>query len=464
MSFVPSIRELLQNLLSFIVLIEDTLFFAKEGAILQKYIIHGGHPLFGEIEISGAKNAAVAIIPAALLVDGTCRIENIPQISDVTVVLEILQELGADVRTINKNTFEIDCSKIRSCRVPDELSRRMRASYYLIGALLGRFGAAEVSMHGGCDLGVRPIDLHIKSFKALGADVDVQGGFVYTRAPKGRLSGSTIYMDQVSVGATINAILASVLAKGLTVIENAAKEPHIVDVANFLNSMGANIMGAGTDVIKIHGVESLHGGTYSIIPDQIEAGTYMAAVAAAGGCVTIRNIIPKHMDCITAKLEEMGIRIDEQGDSIKVTRTGDIQRTNIKTLPYPGFPTDMQPQMAACLCLAKDGTSIINEGIWENRYRYVDEFKRMGAEIQVDGKVAVVEGVGQLTGAPLRACDLRAGAAMVIAGLAASGTTEISCIHYIERGYENLVGKLQGVGADIQIVNIPEEEVGQEAV
>lgn len=279
-------------------------------------------------------------------------------------------------------------------------------------------------MPGGCDLGVRPIDLHIKSFKALGADVDVQGGFVYTRAPKGRLSGSTIYMDQVSVGATINAILASVLAKGLTVIENAAKEPHIVDVANFLNSMGANIMGAGTDVIKIHGVESLHGGTYSIIPDQIEAGTYMAAVAAAGGCVTIRNIIPKHMDCITAKLEEMGIRIDEQGDSIKVTRTGDIQRTNIKTLPYPGFPTDMQPQMAACLCLAKDGTSIINEGIWENRYRYVDEFKRMGAEIQVDGKVAVVEGVGQLTGAPLRACDLRAGAAMVIAGLAASGTTE----------------------------------------
>ena len=464
MSFVPSIRELLQNLLSFIVLIEDTLFFAKEGAILQKYIIHGGHPLFGEIEISGAKNAAVAIIPAALLVDGTCRIENIPQISDVTVVLEILQELGADVRTINKNTFEIDCSKIRSCRVPDELSRRMRASYYLIVALLGRFGAAEVSMPGGCDLGVRPIDLHIKSFKALGADVDVQGGFVYTRAPKGRLSGSTIYMDQVSVGATINAILASVLAKGLTVIENAAKEPHIVDVANFLNSMGANIMGAGTDVIKIHGVESLHGGTYSIIPDQIEAGTYMAAVAAAGGCVTIRNIIPKHMDCITAKLEEMGIRIDEQGDSIKVTRTGDIQRTNIKTLPYPGFPTDMQPQMAACLCLAKDGTSIINEGIWENRYRYVDEFKRMGAEIQVDGKVAVVEGVGQLTGAPLRACDLRAGAAMVIAGLAASGTTEISCIHYIERGYENLVGKLQGVGADIQIVNIPEEEVGQEAV
>lgn len=431
---------------------------------MQKYVIHGGHPLFGEVDISGAKNAAVAIIPAALLVDGCCRIENIPQISDVTVVLEILQELGADVRTVNKNTFEIDCKHIRSCRVPDELSRRMRASYYLIGALLGRFGEAEVSMPGGCDLGVRPIDLHIKSFKALGADVDVQGGFVYTRAPKGRLNGATIYMDQVSVGATINAILASVLADGLTVIENAAKEPHIVDVANFLNSMGANIMGAGTDVIKIHGVEALHGGTYSIIPDQIEAGTYMATVAATGGCVTIRNIIPKHMDCVAAKLVEMGIRIDEQGDSLVITSNGDIQRTNIKTMPYPGFPTDMQPQMAACLCLAKGGTSIINEGIWENRYRYVDEFKRMGAEIQVDGKVAVVEGVGHLTGAPLRACDLRAGAAMVIAGLAASGTTEISCIHYIERGYENLVGKLQGIGADIQIVNISEDEVSQDAV
>ena len=379
---------------------------------MQKYVIHGGHPLFGEIEISGAKNAAVAIIPAALLVDGCCRIENIPQISDVTVVMEILQELGADVRTINKNTFEIDCRHIRSCRVPDELARRMRASYYLIGALLGRFGEAQVSMPGGCDLGVRPIDLHLKSFKALGAEIDLQGGFVYAQAPQKRLTGATIYMDQVSVGATINAILASVLADGLTVIENAAKEPHIVDVANFLNSMGANIMGAGTDVIKIHGVESLHGGTYSIIPDQIEAGTYMAAVAATGGSVLIRNIIPKHMDCITAKLVEMGIEIEEQGDSIRVTRNQDIQRTNIKTMPYPGFPTDMQPQMAAVLCLANGGTSIINEGIWENRFRYVDEFKRMGAAIQVDGKIAVIEGVGHLTGAPLRACDLRAGAAI----------------------------------------------------
>ena len=429
---------------------------------MQKYVIHGGHPLFGEIEISGAKNAAVAIIPAALLVDGCCRIENIPQISDVTVVMEILQELGADVRTINKNTFEIDCRHIRSCRVPDELARRMRASYYLIGALLGRFGEAQVSMPGGCDLGVRPIDLHLKSFKALGAEIDLQGGFVYAQAPQKRLTGATIYMDQVSVGATINAILASVLADGLTVIENAAKEPHIVDVANFLNSMGANIMGAGTDVIKIRGVKRLKGGTYSIIPDQIEAGTYMAAVAATGGSVLIRNIIPKHMDCITAKLVEMGIAIEEQGDSIRVTRQHDIQRTNIKTMPYPGFPTDMQPQMAAVLCLASGGTSIINEGIWENRFRYVDEFKRMGAAIQVDGKIAVIEGVGHLTGAPLRACDLRAGAAMVIAGLAASGTTEISCIHFIERGYENLVGKLRGVGADIQIVNQSDDEAAQD--
>ena len=429
---------------------------------MQKYVIHGGRTLFGEVEISGAKNAAVAIIPAALLVDGVCRIENIPQISDVTVVLEILQELGADVRTINRNTVEISCHHIHSCRVPDELSRRMRASYYLIGALLGRFGEAEVSMPGGCDLGVRPIDLHLKSFRALGAEVNVQGGFVYAKAPTGRLKGSGIYMDQVSVGATINAILASALAEGYTVIENAAKEPHIVDVANFLNAMGANIMGAGTDVIKIHGVPSLHGGTYSIIPDQIEAGTYMAAVAAAGGCVTIRNIIPKHMDCITAKLEEMGVEVEELGDSIKITRNRDIHHINIKTMPYPGFPTDMQPQMAACLCLATDGSSIINEGIWENRFRYVDEFKRMGAQIQVNSNTAVVEGVGQLTGAPLRACDLRAGAAMVIAGLAAEGVTEISCIHFIERGYENLVNKLQGIGADIKIVNTPDDDAAQD--
>ena len=429
---------------------------------MQKYVIHGGHPLFGEIEISGAKNAAVAIIPAALLVDGCCRIENIPQISDVTVVMEILQELGADVRTINKNTFEIDCRHIRSCRVPDELARRMRASYYLIGALLGRFGEAQVSMPGGCDLGVRPIDLHLKSFKALGAEIDLQGGFVYAQAPQKRLTGATIYMDQVSVGATINAILASVLADGLTVIENAAKEPHIVDVANFLNSMGANIMGAGTDVIKIHGVESLHGGTYSIIPDQIEAGTYMAAVAAAGGELLVKNVIPKHLDCISAKLVEMGVDVEEQDDAVLVRRSGPITRTNVKTMPYPGFPTDMQPQIAAVLCLAQ-GTSVLTEGVWDNRYRYVDEFRRMGAKIQVDGKVAVIEGVPALTGAPVHACDLRAGAAMVIAGLAAQGTTEIDGVYHIERGYETLVEKLSGVGAKIQVLFLPDDEAQTQA-
>ena len=423
---------------------------------MQKYVIHGGHPLFGEIEISGAKNAAVAIIPAALLVDGCCRIENIPQISDGTVVMEILQELGADVRTINKNTFEIDCRHIRSCRVPDELARRMRASYYLIGALLGRFGEAQVSMPGGCDLGVRPIDLHLKSFKALGAEIDLQGGFVYAQAPQKRLTGATIYMDQVSVGATINAILASVLADGLTVIENAAKEPHIVDVANFLNSMGANIMGAGTDVIKIHGVESLHGGTYSIIPDQIEAGTYMAAVAATGGQIRVRGIIPKHMDCITAKLQEMGVEVEEQDDDLIVRRSGELRHANVKTLPYPGFPTDMQPQITTVLALAS-GTSTVTEGVWDSRYRYVGELTRMGAQIRVEGRTAIVEGVEKLTPANIQAYDLRAGAAMLIAALAADGVSEITNVQYIERGYEDIIGKLRALGAKIDCVEENDE-------
>ncbi|MCD8161121.1 MAG: UDP-N-acetylglucosamine 1-carboxyvinyltransferase [Clostridiales bacterium] len=419
---------------------------------MYQYVIHGGKPLVGEVVISGAKNAAVAILPAALLVNGVCRIENVPQISDVTLVLEILQELGAEVRSINSNTVEICCSHIHNFRVPDSLSRRMRASYYFIGSLLSRFGRAEVSMPGGCDLGVRPIDLHIKGFRALGAQVNVQGGFVYASAPEGKLTGATVYMDQVSVGATMNVMMAAVLAEGLTVIENAAKEPHVVDLANFLNSMGADIMGAGTDVIKIRGVEKLRGGSYSIIPDQIEAGTYMAAVASAGGNVLIRNVIPKHLDCITAKLAEMGVQVEEEGDCVRVMRTGKLRRTNIKTMPYPGFPTDMQAQMSAVLCIA-EGTSTIDEGIWDNRFRYVDEFKRMGARIQVSGKLAVIEGVPYLTGAPLRACDLRAGAAMVVAGLAARGTTTIECIHYIERGYENLVGKLKGIGADIELVD-----------
>ena len=428
-----------------------------EGAGLTKYVIRGGKPLHGEIEISGAKNAAVAIIPAALLVDGVCRIENIPQISDVTLILTILQELGADVRTVNRTTVDVDCSHIRNGKVPHELARKIRASYYLIGALLGRFGSAQVPPPGGCDFGGRPIDQHIKGFVAMGAEVDVRGGYIQARAKGDKLVGTQIYMDMVSVGATMNIMLAATLAEGMTIIENAAKEPHVVDVANFLNSMGADIMSAGTDVIKIKGVERLTGGSYSIIPDQIEAGTYMAAAAATGGEVLIKNVIPKHLECITAKLEEMGVDVEERDDAVVVRRAGPLTRTNVKTLPYPGFPTDMQPQVAAVLCLA-EGTSVLTEGVWDNRYRYVDEFRRMGAQIQVDGKVAVIEGVDHLTGAPVRACDLRAGAALVIAGLAAQGTTEIDCIHHIERGYEDIVRKLSGVGADIRVVVTPDEE------
>ena len=427
---------------------------------MTKYVIRGGKPLYGEIDISGAKNAAVAIIPAALLVDGVCRIENIPQISDVTLILNILQELGADVRTVNRTTVDIDCSHIRNAKVPNELARRIRASYYLIGALLGRFGSAQVPPPGGCHLGDRPIDQHIKGFVAMGAEVDVRGGFVNAWVKNGkRLSGAQVYLDIVSVGATMNIMLAAALAEGTTVIENAAKEPHIVDLANFLNSMGARIMGAGTDVIKIKGVDRLSGGTYSIIPDQIEAGTYMAAVAATGGEVLIKNVIPKHLECITAKLVETGVEVEERDDAVLVRRDPSVRlsRTNIKTLPYPGFPTDMQPQMAVVLSLA-EGTSVVTEGVWDNRYRYVDEIRRMGAQFQVDGKVAVIEGVDHLTGAPVRACDLRAGAAMVIAGLAAHGVTEVDCIYYIERGYEDIVRKLSGVGADIRVVVTPDED------
>ena len=424
---------------------------------MAKYVIHGGRPLYGKIEISGAKNAAVGILPAALLVDGVCRIENLPQISDVTLFLNILQELGADVRLVNRTTVDVDCSRIRNHQIPYELGRKIRASYYLIGALLSRFGWAEVPLPGGCDFGGRPIDQHIKGFVAMGADVDVRGGYVHAKAKEERMKGAQVYMDIVSVGATMNVMLAATLADGLTVIENAAKEPHIVDLANFLNSMGADVKGAGTDVIKIRGVERLHGGTYSIIPDQIEAGTYMAAVSAAGGEVRVCNIIPKHMECITAKLVEMGVEVIEEDDSLLVRSSGRLQRTNIKTLPYPGFPTDMQPQIAAVLCLA-EGTSVVTEGVWDNRYRYADELRRLGAQIQVDGKIAVIEGVEKLTAAPMKACDLRAGAAMVIAGLAAHGTTEIDSIQHIERGYDGIVEKLRGVGADISIVEETEPE------
>ena len=424
---------------------------------MNKYIVNGGHPLYGEVTVSGAKNAAVAIIPAALMVDGVCRIENIPQISDVTLFFSILDELGAKVRVLNPHAVELDCRTIRSTRPSYELARRIRASYYLLGALLGRFGEATVAMPGGCDFGVRPIDQHIKGFTAMGAEVSVEGGYINARAKNGHLHGANIYLDVVSVGATMNIMMAAALAEGTTVIENAAREPHIVDLANFLNSMGADVKGAGTDSIKIRGVERLTGGSYCIIPDQIEAGTYMAAVAATGGELLLKNVIPKHMDCISAKLMEMGVTVEEEDDTLLVRRTGPLLKANVKTLLYPGFPTDMQPQITAVLALA-EGTSLVTEGVYgANRFKYVDELKRLGAHIQVDGKVAVVEGVHQLVGAPIQACDLRAGAALVIAGLAAQGKTELSHIQYIERGYEDLVGKLRAVGADISLVEAPDE-------
>ena len=423
----------------------------------KKIAIKGGNPLNGEINISGAKNAAVAIIPAALLVDGVCRLENIPNIVDVMVQLDIVKGMGADVKFLTPTIVEIDSRNLDRSDPPYELMRKLRASYYLMGALLSRYHDVEVAMPGGCNFGgVRPIDLHIKGFEALGAETAVkEGGFVCVKAENG-LHGKTIFLDVVSVGATMNIMLAATLAEGQTVIENAAKEPHIVDLANFLNAMGANVMGAGTDVIKITGVEKLHGGTYSIIPDQIEAGTYMAAVAATGGSLLIKNIIPKHLECISTKLVEMGCEVTYTDDTVRVTRTGEIHRTNIKTMPYPGFPTDMQPQMAILLCLAQ-GASVITEGVWDSRFRYVDELRKMGAEIHVDGKVAVFNGVDRLMGAPVTAYDLRAGAAMIIAGLAAVGDTTISDTRHIERGYDDIVGKLRSVGAIIEYVEVPGE-------
>ena len=423
---------------------------------MDKYVIHGGTPLHGEVEISGAKNAAVAIIPAALMVDGVCRIENLPQISDTDMLLTILTELGAKVRYINPSTVEIDCTDVHLQDAPFELMRKIRASYYLIGAMLGRFGKAKTTMPGGCNFGVRPIDQHIKGMTALGAAVDVKNGFVLADADGGRLHGARIYPDKVSVGATMNIILAATLAQGRTIIENAAREPHIVDLANFLNSMGADVRGAGTDTVKVNGVERLHGGTYTIIPDQIEAGTYMVAAAATSGEVLVKNVIPKHLECISAKLRETGTIVQEYEDSVLVKGASTLRRANIKTLPYPGFPTDMQPQMGTLLCLAQ-GTSVITEGIYDNRFKYVNELRKMGADIQVDGRIAIFEGGAKLTGAPVMACDLRAGAAMVIAGLCASGKTEIEDIHFIERGYENFVGKLRKLGADISIVDYPDE-------
>ena len=417
---------------------------------MDRYIIYGGTTLNGEVEISGAKNAAVAIIPAALLVQGVCRIENIPQISDTDTLLTILAELGARVSYLNKSTIEIDCTNARYQDAPYDLMRKIRASYYLIGSMLGRFGSAKTTMPGGCNFGVRPIDQHIKGMRALGAEINVRGGYVYADAKDGRLHGARIYLDKVSVGATMNIMIAGVLAEGRTVIENAAREPHIVDLANFLNSMGADVRGAGTDTIKINGVDALHGGTYTIIPDQIEAGTYMVAAAATGGEVLVTNIIPKHMEGISAKLREAGAFVEEYEEAILVKGPAVLRRINLKTMPYPGFPTDMQPQFGVLMCLA-DGTSVITEGIYDNRFKYVNELRKMGAEIQVDGRVAVIEGGRRLTGAMVHACDLRAGAAMVIAGMVASGVTEIDDIHYIERGYERFVEKLNALGAEIEV-------------
>ena len=431
--------------------------------ILEKYIVHGGTPLKGEIEISGAKNAAVAMIPAALLVEGVCRIENMPHISDTDMLLTIISELGAKVRFVRNSTVEIDCTNVSFHDAPFDLMRKIRASYYLIGAMLGRFGVSKTTMPGGCNFGERPIDQHIKGMEALGADVAVEHGFVYAAARDGRLHGSKVYLDKVSVGATMNIILAAVLASGRTIIENAAREPHIVDLANFLNSMGADVRGAGTDTVKIYGVDKLHGGTYAVIPDQIEAGTYMVAAAATHGEVLVKNIIPKHLECIADKLRETGTIVQMYEDSVLVRNTGNIRKTNIKTMPYPGFPTDMQPQMAALLAQA-DGTSVITEGIYDNRFKYAQEMRKMGADIHVDGKVCVIQGRKRLTGASVLACDLRAGAAMVIAALCAEGESVIDDVHFIERGYEDFVSKLQHLGADIHIEYFPEEPEGSEII
>ena len=416
---------------------------------MEKIVINGGNKLHGEVKISGAKNAAVAIIPAVVLSDGVCRIENIPNIMDVNLIAKILQEMGAKVQRPNKTTLEIDPRGIKNPVATYDLVRHMRASSYLLGALLGKFSRAEVALPGGCDFGVRPVDQHLKGFAVLGAKHIVEGGMIKVKADK--LVGGHIYLDVVSVGATVNIMLAAVKAEGRTTIENAAKEPHIVDLANFLNSMGADVRGAGTDVIKVNGVKRLNSTTYSIIPDQIEAGTYMAAVASAGGNVLIQNVIPKHLESITAKLREMGVIIEEYDDSIRVIKDKRLKRCNVKTMPHPGFPTDMQPQIAAILTMA-DGTSIVNEAVWDNRFRYVEELRRMGAEISVDGKLAVIEGVEQLEGAPVKATDLRAGAAMIVAALGAKGTTQIEDIRHIERGYEDVVEKFRAIGADIRRV------------
>ncbi len=418
---------------------------------MEKFVINGGRQLVGEVRISGAKNAAVAILPAVLLSDEPCIIDNLPNISDVATIFKAMQSLGAQIRPISKSAVEIDPRHVNSFVVSKKMAEGMRASSYFLGALLGRMNRARVAPPGGCNFGVRPIDQHIKGFEALGAKMTIENGMVEAKAQ--RLTGCSIYLDVVSVGATINIMLAASKANGLTVIENAAREPHIVDLANFLNSMGANIMGAGTGVIKIRGVKHLSGTSYSIIPDQIEAGTYMAAAVAAKGDILVTNVTPKHLESIIAKLVETGAEITEYDESVRVRMTGRPRKCNVKTMPHPGFPTDMQPQMATVLSIA-EGTSIVTEGVWDSRFRYVDQLTLMGADIQVDGKMAVITGVKGLHSAPVRAVDLRAGAAMIIAGLAAKGTTEIEEIDHIDRGYEDVVEKFSALGADIKRVPI----------
>ena len=413
---------------------------------MEQYVIKGGNPLYGEVEIGGAKNAALAILAAAIMTDETVTIDNLPNVRDINVLLQAIEEIGAHVERVDIHKVKINGSFIRGVNVDNEFIRRIRASYYLIGALLGKYKHAEVALPGGCDIGSRPIDLHMKGFRSMGADIDIAHGLVIARAKE--LKGTHIYMDKVSVGATINIMMAAAMADGKTVIENAAKEPHVVDVANFLNSMGANIRGAGTDVIRIVGVEKLHATEYSVIPDQIEAGTFMFAVAAAGGNVLVKDVIPKHLEATTAKLLEVGCQVEEFDDSVRVISDGHLKHTQVTTLPYPGFPTDMQPQMAVLLGIA-EGTSTVTESIFENRFKYVDELTRMGADIKVESNIAIISGVKRYTGARVNAPDLRAGAALVIAGLAAEGITVVDDIYYIQRGYEALEEKLTKIGAKI---------------
>lgn len=421
---------------------------------MEQYVIKGGNPLYGEVEIGGAKNAALAILAAAIMTDETVTIDNLPNVRDINVLLQAIEEIGAHVERVDIHKVKINGSFIRGVNVDNEFIRRIRASYYLIGALLGKYKHAEVALPGGCDIGSRPIDLHMKGFRSMGADIDIAHGLVIARAKE--LKGTHIYMDKVSVGATINIMMAAAMADGKTVIENAAKEPHVVDVANFLNSMGANIRGAGTDVIRIVGVEKLHATEYSVIPDQIEAGTFMFAVAAAGGNVLVKNVIPKHLEATTAKLLEVGCQVEEFDDSVRVISDGHLKHTQVTTLPYPGFPTDMQPQMAVLLGIA-EGTSTVTESIFENRFKYVDELTRMGADIKVESNIAIISGVKRYTGSRVNAPDLRAGAALVIAGLAAEGITVVDDIYYIQRGYEALEEKLTKIGAKIARVEDEKE-------